>query len=253
VIRRLLERWGLLIHVKKVYYAAETRVHLSRNAALFSHVCPRGGLVFDVGANLGQKTAIFVSLGARVVSIEPERRCCEYLRKRFGASDRVTVVNVAVSDEPGRLELFVNPQTPEISTLDRAWLTDGPDKDKAGQVEAQSVDVVTLTQLIERFGVPDYVKLDVEGFESKVLRGLKVPVGNLSFEFHADNVGEVAERCGIVDALGRYTYNFTRANTGTLALPSWVTAEELCAAIRATAPGLDRWGDVFARRASERL
>jgi FkbM family methyltransferase len=248
VIRRLLERSGLLIHVKKVYYAAETRFHLSRNGALFSHVCRPGSLVFDVGANLGQKTAIFLSLGARVVAIEPERRCCEYLRKRFGGSDRVTVVNVAVSDEPGRLQLFVNPQTPEISTLDPAWLTDGPDREKAGQVEAQSVDVVTLMQLVERFGPPDYVKLDVEGFESRALRGLRVPVGNLSFEFHADNLDDVEERCGIVGSLGNYEYNFTRANTGALALASWVTPDDLHAAIRSTGAGLPRWGDVFARR-----
>jgi FkbM family methyltransferase len=248
MIRRLLERSGLLIHVKKIYYAAETRLHLSRYASLFGQVIRPGNLVFDVGANLGQKTQIFLSLGARVISIEPERGCTEYLQKKFRGVDRVTVVNVAVSDEPGRLQLYVSPQTPEISTLDPAWLTEGPDKDKAGRVEAQSVDVVTLTQLIDRYGMPDYVKLDVEGFETRVLRGLKAPVGHLSFEFHADDVDEVAERCGIVDALGSYVYNFTRANTGTMVLASWVPATGLCEAIRLTAPGLDRWGDVFARR-----
>jgi hypothetical protein len=114
MIRRLLERSGLLIHVKKIYYAAETRLHLSRYASLFGQVIRPGNLVFDVGANLGQKTQIFLSLGARVISIEPERGCTEYLQKKFRGVDRVTVVNVAVSDEPGRLQLYVSPQTPRF-------------------------------------------------------------------------------------------------------------------------------------------
>lgn len=250
MIRRLLERSGLLLHVKKCYYAAESRLHLRRARGLFGHVCPRGSLVFDVGANLGQKTLIFVSLGARVISIEPERGCYEYVRRRFQGNDRVTALNVAVSDAPGRVSLFVSPQTPEISTLDRGWLTSGPDREKVGRIEEQPVDVMTLGQLVERFGAPDYVKVDVEGFETRVLRGLTMPVRHLSFEFHADDLQSLVERCRIVAELGRYTFNYTVANTYALALPAWVPADALVQSIGALpgrSPAGQAWGDVFAR------
>lgn len=248
MIRQFLERTGLLIRIKKIYYAADTRLNLSRTTALFSHVCGPGQLVFDVGANLGQKTEIFASLGARVVSVEPERRCSDYIRSRFAGSSQVTVVTAAVSDAPGRLSLFVNPQTPEISTLDREWLTSGPDKDKAGQIEEQSVEVVTLMQLIERFGTPDYIKIDVEGFETHVLKGLSVAVPHVSFEFHADNIADLTERCALVDALGAYDFNFTLANTYTLAQEQWAPSAQLLKAIRTLARQRPQWGDVFARR-----
>jgi len=248
LIRSVLERTGLLIRIKKVYYAAETRLSLPKTKALFSHVCGPGSLVFDVGANLGQKTQIFANLGARVVSIEPEQRCCEYVRRRFRSSTQVTVVNAAVADSPGQLRLYVNPQTPEISTLDRDWLTTGPDKDKAGRIEEQVVEVVTLTQLIERFGVPDYVKIDVEGFETQVLRGLSVPVRHVSFEFHVDNVAPLIERLDLIKALGEYTFNYTLANSYQLSLPSWQPASVLIERLSSTPADAPQWGDVFARQ-----
>jgi FkbM family methyltransferase len=248
VLRRLLERTGLLLSLKKVYYAAEARLNRQRARALFAHVCGPGDLVFDVGANLGQKTGIFEGLGARVIAIEPERSCAEYIRRRFRASQRVVVVNAAVSDAPGRLELHVSPQTPEISTLDPAWLSSGPDRDKVGAVEMQVVEVVTLAQLVERFGTPDYVKIDVEGFETRVLRGLTTPAACASFEFHDEHEEELRERCAILSQLGDYVFNYTIANSYTLALPSWTSADALAADIRARrrAIGKPVWGDIFA-------
>lgn len=248
-IRRALERTGLLLRVKKLYYLVEGRLHLAQASRLFGHVCGRDSLVFDVGANLGQKTSIFLHLGARVVAVEPEKHCFEYVRARFPA-DRVTVVNVAVSNEPGRARLFVSPQTPEISTLEASWLQSGPDSDKASDIEEQPTEVVTLSQLIERYGLPDYVKIDVEGFETNVLRGLHVPVKHLSFEFHAGSLDIVAERCAIISGLGRYLFNFTLGNSYEMALPAWIPADSLLDRIRALPPtpaGPPQWGDVFAR------
>ena len=249
-IRRLLERSGLLIRIKNIYYPAETRIHLRRAKAFFGRVCGPGALVFDVGANLGQRTEVFLRLGARVLAIEPERRCYEYVQKRFQRFDQLTALNVAVSDRPGQLRLFVNPQTPEISSLDVAWLTNGPNRKKAGVFEEQLVNVVTLSDLIERYGRPDYVKIDVEGFETHVLRGLTVPVRHLSFEFHTDNVGGLIECCGLLLNLAPYAFNYTLANSCVLALSSWVSGGALAEAIRSlplTRAGAPQSGDVFAR------
>jgi 16S rRNA A1518/A1519 N6-dimethyltransferase RsmA/KsgA/DIM1 with predicted DNA glycosylase/AP lyase activity len=45
-------------------------------------------LVFDVGANIGNYTAIFLALGARVLAIEPQAECMAQLRARFGRHPR---------------------------------------------------------------------------------------------------------------------------------------------------------------------
>ena len=45
------------------------------------------------------------------------------------------------------------------------------------------VPVTTLDALIERHGVPSFVKVDAEGFEEEVLQGLSRSIKALSFEF----------------------------------------------------------------------
>jgi FkbM family methyltransferase len=248
VIRDIAARLGLLIAIKRPYYAIYNRLHIGRTAAFYAELCGPGDLVFDVGANLGQKAYVFLKLGARVVSVEPERECVRYLRSHF-SSPRLTVVQAAVSDSPGRVRLFLDPQTPEIASLDERWLSDGPDHAKAFQVTAQDVEAVTLSQLVERYGVPDYLKIDVEGHETRVLQGLHVPVKRVSFEFHTVKLDELARRCALLGSLGAYEFNYTLGNTYRMGLARWVSSAHLADALRDVRgrPSELQAGDVFAR------
>ena len=77
-----------------------------RQRALYRTFVAAGDLVFDVGANLGDRSAVFRSIGARVVAVEPQRPCVERLRSRFGP-DEVTVVECGLADVPGTREMAV--------------------------------------------------------------------------------------------------------------------------------------------------
>jgi len=63
----------------------------------------KGDLVFDVGANHGRKTDVFLRLGARVIAIEPDEVNQQILEQKFHlyrfVRKPVTIVGKAVSDK----------------------------------------------------------------------------------------------------------------------------------------------------------
>src|SRR5438132_9394773 len=179
-----------------------------------------GDLVFDVGAHAGNRTRAFASLGCRVVAVEPQPDFIALLHVLFDRSRQIEIVHAAVDAAPGRAALSISDRTPTVTTLAPAWRDAralDPDFERVRWNRHLQVDTTTLDALIERFGVPDFVKIDVEGSESAVLAGLSRPIRNLSFEFlprALDDVEACLFRLGI---LGKYEFNWSAGESYRLA------------------------------------
>jgi FkbM family methyltransferase len=161
--------------------------HLAAMTAFYRTIVKPGDLVFDIGAHVGDRVLAFRRLGCRVVALEPQPALAFTLRRLYGRNPGVSIVQAAVSDEPGSLRLRINTRNPTVSTASSAFV----DAAQAGAVgwggqvwdEDIHIDAVTLDGLIARYGLPSFVKIDVEGLEDRVLAGLSHPVPALSFEF----------------------------------------------------------------------
>lgn len=228
--------------------------HRRRRALRFYRsLVPAGGLCFDVGANVGTRTDVFVRLGARkVVAVEPQPRCVAELRRRFASTAAVVVEPVGVGP-PGRrtAELRV-PHSSTIASMSPSWIARVQGAGRfPGEEWNESLPVVltTLDELVERHGVPDFCKIDVEGFELQALEGLTRPLPLLSFEF----VPEFAEAgLACVDrlaGLGARSFNFSFGEAMSFALPDWVGRAELRELLLSLEPGATA-GDVYARSAA---
>ena len=160
-------------------------IHRARMGAFYSQFFEPGARVFDVGANQGEYSEIFAGEGARVVSIEPNTAYSDRLKALSRTNDLQPVFS-AIGDEPGEAVLNVC-STPGFSTLvDRHadWIESSPDYTQV-QWTTLTVPVTTLDALASEYGEPEYVKIDVEGFEINVLRGMSFRPRYLSFEFGA--------------------------------------------------------------------
>lgn len=209
---------------------------------------PEGGLAFDVGAHVGNRVAAFRRLGARVVAVEPQPDFVRLLERSFGADPQVTLVAAALGREAGTAQLLASPRTPTVATLSREFVRRaGASASFRGVawVPGPQVEVTTLDALIARHGRPDFVKIDVEGYELEVLRGLSQPVPALSFEV-VPSVRDVALACvDRLEALARYRYAVSWGERLRLLQPEGLDAPAMRAfllGLGATAPS----GDVHA-------
>lgn len=180
-LRTLVERalrdftlWRTLPNGRKVVVSPDARLSYLKPrfdqdiVALASRV-PEQAVVWDVGANCG--VFAFACDGARqVIAVEPDpflASLIERSRRRNGTP--VQIVQCAVSDAPGEGEFAISRRGRAASHLAAV-----PGSSQSGGERGRlRVELRTLDQLLDRFGPPDFVKIDVEGAEHLVLRGAR--------------------------------------------------------------------------------
>ncbi len=235
-----------LVRSLAVYYSVPFRQRHLR--ALYRQFAGKGDLVFDVGAHLGNRTRAFAALGCRVVAVEPQPHVAALLRRLTSRLPTVRIVERALSSEPGRAVLSVSERTPTVSTIATEWReARRRDADFGGVDWNTSVEVqtTTLDALIKAYGVPAFVKVDVEGGELNVLQGLSQPVPALSFEFLPAALDAAEDCVRRIESLGRYQFNWSIAESSRLAGPVWVDGAALLRELRQSPS--PRHGDIYAR------
>ncbi len=216
--------------------------------ALYARFIRSGDLAFDIGAHVGDRTSSFRRLGARVVALEPQPGPARVLRLIHGRDPEVTLIQAAAGDAAGMVTLHINSATPSVSTASAAFVeaADGAGGWE-GQAWDQTLDVscVTLDRLIGDHGRPAFIKIDVEGFEDRVLAGLSEPVAALSFEF-TTIARDVARRClDRMTALGAYRFDIALGESQRLEFGRWLDAGAMAQYLQSL-PHDANSGDVYA-------
>ena len=224
-----------------------TQARNARLMRLYGEFVPKGGLAFDIGAHAGDRIAAFRGLGARVVAAEPQPAMMRLLRWRFGRDPGVVLHDVALGAARGRAAFAVNLANPSVSALSERFLSAAAGAPGwEGQVWDRRIDVAvrTLDDLIAEHGRPDFIKIDVEGFEAEVLAGLSAPVPALSFE-----VVTAARDLGLAAldrarALGYGAFRFSEGESHRFDA-DWCDGDAMAQFLR-TAPERLNSGDIYA-------
>ncbi len=127
-------------------------------------------LIFDVGSNVGQDTAFYLSQGYRVLAVEADPTLAELARQKFAReilAGRLTVLNVGVAAEEGSADFWICEQKPEFNSFYPTIAGRDSYSHKCIQIP-----VAPFESIIERYGIPYFLKIDIEGNDKLCLDGL---------------------------------------------------------------------------------
>lgn len=204
-----------------------------------------GDVVFDVGANNGDKAAALLSRGVKLICVEPQPACVALLNARFAGNPNVAVVPKGLAGRPGIMEMSINSKSPVLSTFSPEW--------KTGRFANETWDhkldiaVTTLDQLVLEHGTPRYAKIDVEGFEYEVICGLSKRIGVVSFEFTSEFFANSERLMRYLENLGYRKFNFSLGERTDFAIDQWVGVAQLSAILKNIFSQYNKvWGDIYA-------
>lgn len=206
-----------------------------------------GDVVFDVGANLGNRAKVFHRMGAVVVAVEPQTQCADFLQTAFRSEKNFHLVRKALGSAPGEAEMMICPAD-TISSLSSQWVQAVQESGRfPGHQwnDRQRVDVATLDHLISQFGRPAFVKIDVEGFEDQVVAGLSTAVGGVSMEFTPEFIDSTLKCIDHLCSLGDPRFQLSIGESLEFTSAQWATADEIKRRL-AAAPA-ESFGDLYAR------
>lgn len=154
-----------------------------------------GYLAFDIGANYGQSLRAMVTAGRfrKAVACEPSYEAFAVASSEFGSDRRVTLLQTAVGDIFGVVELSVcEGAIAGGELLPPDMVGNSPDSWWSGEIARRSVPCTTLDLLAADHGMPDMVKVDTEGSEVRVLRGAGALLGHTEWlvEWHSPALRE---------------------------------------------------------------
>ncbi|MCX6701635.1 MAG: FkbM family methyltransferase [Candidatus Zambryskibacteria bacterium] len=220
----------------------------NRNQIKFykKYIIKTNKLIFDIGANVGKKTDLFLRLEYVVIVVEPQSLIVAGLRKKYQDNPRVIVEECGIGKEEGEAQINISTKYPGFSSFIKEWQK-GTKYHSFEKTE--KVKLTTLDKLISKYGLPDFCKIDVEDFEHEVLLGLSSKIPMINFEFHSNNKEQLLWCLSRLQTIGYDSFNFVVDENSIMSSDIWLTIDELLTKIETLEKNskIVILGDVYAK------
>ncbi|MFB9953437.1 FkbM family methyltransferase [Rhizobium puerariae] len=229
-----------------IYYGQPWR--RSSLKTFYAGLIEPGDLVFDIGAHAGSRSRTLLSLGAKVVALEPQPVFADFIMRSF-AGEELTLLRKAAGRKSGSVDLHISSRHPTVTSISSPWIS------KVGKTPGfrtvvwdriERVEMTTLDALIGDFGLPAFCKIDVEGAEADILAGLHHAIPLIAFEYIPAAMEIAEEAIGHLQILGAYRFNRVEGERHRFVHDDWIAADALLAELPELAGGALS-GDIYAK------
>lgn len=221
-----------------------------KQSDFYKNFIKNNDLVFDVGCNIGSRTKIFLNLGAKVVGFEPQNDLCEYLYAHLKRNKNFSLERTALGATSDIKEIKIS-DAHVLSSMSDRWIQA---TQESGRFEnynwnkTEKVKVSPLDEKIKVYGIPKYIKIDVEGYEFEVLKGLSVPVQNISIEFTSEDMENTYKCIDYISKLGDFIFNYSTGENLILSNQNWKSKDDIKDHLEnLCVKEIQCWGDIYAK------
>ena len=150
-------------------------------------------MYFDIGSNIGNWSLSNINQCDKIISVEASPITFKKLVDNC-KNDKIILLNYAVCNNNGQDITFYQADCDVLSTIDKDWLAKDSSRFYNYKYREIMCKTLTIDKLIEYYGLPDLIKIDVEGGEYECIASLNQKVTMLCFEW-ASETNSITFKC----------------------------------------------------------
>jgi FkbM family methyltransferase len=229
-LRHIKNRWDdILFIIKKKYNYKETETEK---------------LCFDIGAHIGNWSLKNIKNYNKIISIEASENTFNKLSKNINEHEKIIPLNYAVCDSTEEYIKFYNCESDVLSTINKRWLNGGISRFNVNYEETLC-KTITIDKLIELYGIPDLIKIDVENGEYECIKSMTKKYNLLCFQWASEFLDVIFNCLNYLYNIGYRNFYIQMNNDEYTFLPSEYYSIEITKNILIQTTPKNEWGMIW--------
>lgn len=204
-------------------------------------------MFFDIGANIGKWSLANINNCEKIIAVEASNNTYNKLVENVKNESKILCLNYAVCNSDEKFINFYESNADTISTLNKDWLTSETSRFyNHTNYNMVTCKTIKIDELIKQYGIPELLKIDVEGGEYLCLSSLTQKINTICFEW-ASETNDVTFKClEHLEMLGYREFALQFEDNYTYRPENYESLINIKDVLNKTTPKLE-WGMIWAK------